>query len=239
MIAPEDWVNEDADLAVEERKVSDSEPFLSLSNGYLNSRYTFCESPQFPEAARRARQKLVTSKMMVTVAKYGGLLNAKEVEGNATFRAGVYKILGSMQFKQSYFMGQPIRIEGVLSFTQNPANDLLCRDASRDLEIPAFIEGGNLGGRATVCETPPFPADAKAAGLKSVEAKVEVIVGEDGKVAEAKFIGGHPAFGKSAVAAALKMRFPKSSITNKLAKVRGTLVFTQTPENDVSCKAAT
>jgi len=143
-----------------------------------------------------------------------------------------------MQFKQSYFMGQPIRVEGVLSFTQNPANELLCRDAARDVEIPAFIEGGDLAGRATVCETPPFPADAKASGLKTIEAKVEVIVGEDGKVLEAKLLGGHPAFGKSAAAAALKMSFPKSSITNKLAKVRGTIVFSQTPENVISCKRA-
>ncbi len=236
VIAPEDWINMDADLAIEERKVSDSEPFLSLSNGFLNSRYTFCESPQFPDAARRARKKLVNSRMLVTVAKYGGLLNAEELEGDASFRAGVYKILGSMQFRQSYFMGRPIRIEGVLSFSQNPANELLCRDASRDVEIPPFIEGGDLSGLATVCDAPPFPSDAKAAGLKTVEAKVEVIVGEDGKVSDAKLIGGHPAFGASAVNAALKMVFPKSGITNKPAKVRGTIVFTQTSGDSVQCK---
>ncbi|HVF47986.1 MAG TPA: hypothetical protein VNA17_10505 [Pyrinomonadaceae bacterium] len=176
--------------------------------------------------------------MLVTVAKYGGLLNAKEIDGDASFRAAVYKILGSMQFRQSYFMGQPIRIEGVLSFSQNPANALICRDASRDVEIPTFIEGGDLSGMATACEAPPFPADARAAGLKTVEARVEVIVGEDGKVSDAKLIGGHPTFGASAVSTALRMAFPRSSVTNKPAKVRGTIVFTQTPETSVQCKRA-
>lgn len=234
-IAPEDWINEQADNAIEERKVSDSEPFLSLSNGFLNSRAYFCESPQFPDAARAAKQKLVKSKVLVTVAKYGGLLDAKALEGDPAFRAAVYKTLGSMSFRQSYFMGKPIRIEGVLYFTQNPANNVLCRESSQELEVPAVIDGGVLNEMATVCEFPEFPADARSAGLKTVEAKVQVIVDEQGKVIHAKPLGGHPAFSEAAVKAAMKATFPKSSIAGKPVKVRGELVFTQNPNNDVRC----
>lgn len=239
-IAPEDWINEQADNAIEERKVSDSEPFLSLSNGYLNSRAYFCESPQFPDAALKSKQKLVRSKVLVTVAKYGGLLDAKTIEGDASFRAAVYKTLGSMSFRQSYFMGKPIRIEGVLNFTQNPANNILCRESSQELEVPAVIDGGVLNEMATTCEVPEFPADARAAGLKTVEAKIQVIVDEQGKVVHAKPLGGggHPAFSEAAVKAAMKATFPKSSIAGKPVKVRGELVFTQNPNNDVRCAAA-
>lgn len=236
-IAPEDWINEQADNAIEERKVSDSEPFLSLSEGFLNSRYTFCESPQFPEAARRAKQKMVTSKALVTIGQYGGILHAKTVEGDPLFRANVYNTLGSMNFRQSYFMGKPVRIEGYVNFTQNPGNTILCREASQNLEIPAAIDGDVLNEYAKTCEFPEFPADAKAAGLKTVEAKIRVIVDEKGNVIDAKPMGGHPAFGAAAVKSAMKATFPRSLITSKPVQVHGILVFNQTVNNDVLCGA--
>jgi hypothetical protein len=234
-IAPEDWINEQADNAIEERKVSDSEPFLSLADGFLNSRYTFCESPQFPEAARKARQKLVKSKVLVTIGQYGGILHAKTVEGDPAFRANVYNTLGSMNFRQSYFMGKPIRIEGYVNFTQNPANTILCREASQDLEIPAAIDGGVLNEHAKTCEFPEFPADAKAAGLKTVEAKIRVVVDEQGKVIDARTMGGHPSFSEAAVKSAMKATFPRSLITSKPVQVHGILVFNQNANNEIRC----
>lgn len=234
--APESWVNENADNAIEERKVSDEEPFLSLSSGYLNSRYTFCESPEFP-TSMKGKKRLVTSKVLVTVGKYGGLLEARAVEGDPQFRAAVYKTLGSMQFRQSFFMGQPVRIEGELFFSQNPANTVLCRESAQDLEIPAIIDGGVLNEFSKGCQAPEFPADAKSANLKSVSAKVEIVVDENGKVTEAKAIEGHASFGALAAQSALKAAFPKSAITNKLVKVRGIMNFTQTPANDARCGA--
>jgi hypothetical protein len=238
-IAPEDWINEQADNAIEERKTSDSEPFLSLSEGYLNSRAYFCESPQFPAAARATKQKLVNSKVLVTVAKYGGLLQARTIEGNPAFRSSVYKTLGSMSFRQSYFMGKPIRIEGVLNFTQNPANTVLCRESAQELEVPAVIDGDVLNEMATSCEFPEFPADARTANLKTVEAKIQVIVDEQGKVIHTKILGGHPTFAEAAVKSAMRATFPKSVIAGKPVKVRGILVFTQNPNNDVRCGKTT
>ena len=236
-IAPEDWINEQADNAIEERKLSDSEPFLMLSEGYLNSRAYFCESPQFPNAARKAKQKLVKSKVVVTVGQYGGLLDATTIEGDPAFRAEVYKSLGSMNFRQSYFMGKPIRIEGTLYFTQNPENTIVCRETSQELEIPAVIDGGVLNEFANVCEVPEFPADAKNSGLKSVEAKIRVTVDEKGNVIEAKPLEGHPSFSQKAAESAMKATFPKSLIAGKPVKVGGILVFTQNPNNDARCGA--
>jgi hypothetical protein len=234
-IAPEDWINEGAQNAIDERQISDSEPFLSLKSGFLNSRYQFCASPQFPNAARKTKQKLVQSKVLVTVAKYGGVLDAKVLEGDPSFRSAVYQTLESMRFRQSYFMGQLVRIEGLLNFTQNPANEIVCNTASQDLEIPSVIDGGELDGLAKSCEVPDFPSEAKSAGLKTVAAKIRVIVGEDGKVIDAKFIDGHPSFGQAAVQSALKTVFPKSMITEKYVKVHGIMNFSQTPDNQTKC----
>ena len=234
-LAAEDWINEDADLAIAERKVSDSEPFLSLPEGFLNSRAYFCESPQFPVAALKAKQKEVRLKTLVTIGQYGGILQASAIEGDANFRAAVYKTLGSMNFRESYFMGKKVRIEGFLNFTQNPKNSILCRETTQEVEVPAAIDGGDLTGLTKTCEMPGFPADAKTAGLKTVEAKVKVIVDEQGKVIKAVPLDGHQAFSEAAVKAALKTTFPRSMIVGKPVKVGGWIVFNQTAADDVRC----
>lgn len=243
-IASEEWINENADYAVEERKVADDEPLLFLSEGFLNSRIRGCSAPVFPVAARKAKLKNVRLKVLVTIAKYGGVLDATVLEGDAIFRHSVYKSLGEgMAFDKSYFMGEPVRIQGVLEFTQHNSdsyNMISCRDAVKEAELPAVIEGGILNDKATDCESPQFPADAKAANLKLVEAKVQVVVDETGKVVSAKPIdGGHPAFSQTAAQAALKATFRKSIIMNKPVKVSGTMIFTQNQNNDVLCKNTT
>ena len=173
----------------------------------------------------------------MTVGTYGGILQASALEGDPNFRAAVYKVLGSMNFRKSYFMGKPVRIEGLLNFTQNPKNTVLCRETTQEVEVPAAIDGGDLTGLAKTCETPGFPADAKQAGLKTVEARVKVIVDEKGNVIKATALDGHKSFAEAAVDSALKTTFPRSMIVEKPVKVGGWLVYTQTPANDVGCRA--
>lgn len=239
-VVSDEWVNENADAAIEERQVADDEPLLFLSEGFLNSRIRGCSAPEFPAAARKARLKKVRLRVSVTLGKYGGVLDAKVVEGDAVFRQAVYKSLGEgMVFDKSYFMGEPVRIQGVLEFTQHDKGSfdmISCRDAVQEAEVPTVIDGGEIINNASTCETPQFPADAKAAGLKSVEARVQVVIDEKGNVASAKLIEGHPAFGQAAVEAAKKATFRRSLIVNKPVKVSGIMTFTQTANNDVSCK---
>jgi hypothetical protein len=145
-----------------------------------------------------------------------------------------------MIFRKTYFMGEPVRIQGVLEFTQHDLdsyNMISCRDAVKEAELPAIIDGGILAENATACEAPQFPADAKAADLKSVEAKVQVIIDEQGKVISAKPIEGHPTFSQAAAQSAMKATFRRSLIVNQPVKVSGVMVFTQTQKNDVLCKS--
>ncbi len=238
-IAPDEWINEQADFAIEERKIADDEPMLSLTEGFLNSRINGCTAPVFPAAARKAKLQSVRLRLSITVAKYGGVLDAKVIDGDAIFRKAVYDSLGSMRFRQSYFMGEPVRIQAIVEFTQHNSdsyNLISCRDAVKEAELPAVIDGDVISDRSLTCESPQFPADAKKARLKSVEARVEVIVDERGKVSYAKLIDGHPAFGEAAVKTAMKATFRKSTIVNTLVKVRGVLEFRQTVDNNVQCQ---
>jgi hypothetical protein len=236
-IAPEDWLNEAADYAIEERKIADDEPLLFLSEGYLNSKIQFCESPLFPDAARRTKIKQVRQKISVTIGKYGGILDAQAMDGDPVFRNAVYRSLESMRFRETYFMGQPVRIQGILEFTQTPANEIVCRVADKAAEIPTVIDGGVLNEYAKSCEVPAFPADVKTANLKSVTAVIQIIVDEKGNVIYASPIESDAKFGEAAKQSALKTTFPISSIIRQPVKVKGIMVFTQTPNNDGSCKS--
>ena len=222
VFAPEDWINEQADMAIEERKVSDSEPFLSLANGFLNSRVYFCETPQFPDSMRRTKSKSANSKVRVTVGQYGGILQATTVEGDPAFRSEVYRTLGSMNFRKSAFMGKPIRIEGMLNFTQDPDNKGLCKDTIKELEVPAVIDGGILNEMATGLEVPQYPADAAG---ETVAARIQVIIDEQGKVINAAMLDGHKSFGEAALAANKNLTFPRSVIAGIPVKVQGILEF--------------
>ena len=58
-------------------------------------------------------------RLSITVAKYGGVLDAQVIEGDAIFRKAVYDSLGSMRFEQTFFMGEPARIQALVEFTQH------------------------------------------------------------------------------------------------------------------------
>lgn len=238
-IAPEEWINENASAAVDERKIADGEPLLFLSEGFLNSRITGCSAPVFPAVARKRNLKEVRLRVFVTIAKYGGVLDAQVLEGDDIFRASVYESLGSMQFRQTYFIGEPVRIQGILEFRQHNKdsyNMISCRDAVSEAELPTIIDGGEINAKTVACETPEFPVDAKTAGLKEVAARVQIVIDEKGNVIYAKTLNGHLAFGVAAEKAALKTTFRKSIIMNNLVKVRGEMVFRQTADNSIVCE---
>jgi TonB family protein len=120
------------------------------------------------------------------------------------------------------FMGKPIRIEGMLNFVQDPANKALCRDTSKELEVPAVIDGGVLNEMAVGLVTPQFPANAAG---NIVEARVQVVIDEQGKVISATILDGDKAFGEAAMMASKNVTFPRSVIAGTPVKVQGILEF--------------
>jgi TonB family protein len=90
------------------------------------------------------------------------------------------------------------------------------------LEVPAVIDGGVLNEMATTLEIPEFPADAAG---EMVEARILVVIDEQGKVDNATVLDGHKSFGEAAVMASKNVTFPRSVIAGTPVKVQGILEF--------------
>ncbi len=89
-----------------------------------------------------------------------------------------------------------------------------------------IITGGIVNGKATYLPKPDYPQEAKdfcAAG----KVEVEVLIGEDGNVIEAKAISGDELLRESAVEAAKKAKFNTNHFR---VKVKGIIVYNFIPE---------
>lgn len=89
---------------------------------------------------------------------------------------------------------------------------------------PRPISGGVLNGKAVSLPAPNYPPSARsqrAAGTVTVE----VLLDEEGKVVEARAVGGHPALRQSAVEAARRARFSPTILSGQPVKVTGVITY--------------
>jgi TonB family protein len=90
--------------------------------------------------------------------------------------------------------------------------------------VPGGVSKSVTGGEALVKVQPVYPAIAKQVNA-SGEVRVEVIIGEDGRVIEAKAIYGHPVLRSAAEDTARKWVFKPTLVDGKPVKQPGVLVF--------------
>jgi len=88
----------------------------------------------------------------------------------------------------------------------------------------AGFTGGILNSKATSKPMPPYPPEAKAAGVQGTVV-VRVTVDEAGKVAEAEAISGPPPLREAAVAAARRALFAPTLLSGKPVRVTGVLTY--------------
>lgn len=88
----------------------------------------------------------------------------------------------------------------------------------------APISAGVLNGKAIEKPEPAYPAIAKAARASGT-VTVQVTVDEQGRVVEARAVGGHPLLQQSAVVAARQARFTPTLLSGKPVKVTGVLTY--------------
>jgi TonB family protein len=86
------------------------------------------------------------------------------------------------------------------------------------------IKGGVLNGKAVKRATPDYPAIARAAGAQG-NVDVEVTVDEQGNVASARAVSGHPLLQQSAVEAARQWVFSPTLLKGQPVKVAGIITF--------------
>jgi TonB family protein len=86
------------------------------------------------------------------------------------------------------------------------------------------IEGGVLNGKATSLPAPQYPAIAREAHA-SGSVQIRIVIDENGNVAEAMPISGHPLLRAAAQAAAKEAKFTTTRLNGEPVVVTGVLVY--------------
>jgi TonB family protein len=86
------------------------------------------------------------------------------------------------------------------------------------------IEGGVLNGKAVSLPAPPYPAIAREAHASGT-VQVRIVIDENGNVAEAMPISGHPLLRAAAQAAAKEAKFTTTRLNGEPVVVTGVLVY--------------
>jgi TonB family protein len=86
------------------------------------------------------------------------------------------------------------------------------------------VSGGVLNGKAVSKPAPPYPQLAKASRAQGV-VTVQVLVNEEGNVASATAVSGHPLLQQAAVQAARQAKFAPTLLSGKPVKVSGVLTY--------------
>src|SRR5262245_44140119 len=90
--------------------------------------------------------------------------------------------------------------------------------------VPGGVSKGVIAGEAITIVQPVYPAIAKQINA-SGEVRVEVIIGENGRVISVKAVSGHPVLRSAAEDAARKWVFKPAEAGGKPVQVQGTLSF--------------
>ena len=86
------------------------------------------------------------------------------------------------------------------------------------------INGGQVNGKAKMLAKPAYPAEARVANVQGT-ATVQVLIDENGKVAAAQTLDGHPLLHFAVRDAACRSNFVPTQLDEKPVKVSGTLVY--------------
>ena len=95
-------------------------------------------------------------------------------------------------------------------------------------QTPKIITGGVLNGKATNLPIPEYPAAAKAVKASGT-VNVQITIDENGSVAEASAVSGHPLLRQAAENAARQATFSPTQLSGQAVKVTGIIVYNFTP----------
>lgn len=96
--------------------------------------------------------------------------------------------------------------------------------AAQTSEPMKTVSGGVLNGKAKSLAKPTYPAAARAVSAEGSVA-VQVLVDEEGNVASASAVSGHPLLRQAAQQAALESKFAPTMLSGQPVKVSGVIVY--------------
>lgn len=172
--------------------------------------------PRYTEEAKRNR---VNGRVMLTAvfSSSGEVTNIQVVEGqpdglteSAVEAARQIKFTPAMKDGRS--VSQQVRLEyNFGNYQNNPPSQ-------------ARISAGVLNGRAIQKPVPPYPQEAKDAGVSGM-VTVRIVVDEAGKVVEAKAVSGHSLLHQASVDAAHQAQFEPTTLQGQPVKISGVLTY--------------
>lgn len=86
------------------------------------------------------------------------------------------------------------------------------------------ISGGVLNGKATTLAKPAYPAAARAVNAEGA-VTVQILIDEQGNIASAAAVSGHPLLRQAAEQAALQSKFAPTMLSGQPVKVSGVVVY--------------
>lgn len=121
---------------------------------------------------------------------------------------------------RSCFSLAALCIAGLL-FTVSASGQASGTDAK---PTPRQISGGVLNGKAMYLPKPNYPPAAKAVGAAGA-VSVQVLIDEEGYIASATAVSGHPLLREAAIEAAHSARFSPTTLNGQPVKVSGVIVY--------------
>jgi len=94
--------------------------------------------------------------------------------------------------------------------------------------VPKTVNGGVLNGKAVSLPKPPYPAAARAVGASGA-VTVQVLIDENGNVASASAVSGHPLLRAASVQAAQAAKFSPTTLSGNPVKVAGVITYNFVP----------
>ncbi|MBX3244096.1 MAG: TonB family protein [Acidobacteria bacterium] len=118
----------------------------------------------------------------------------------------------------------PIKVKGVIIYNFFEPSAETASNYHGTVSSGKNMGGGVLNGKATSLPKPAYPAAARAVCAEGT-VSVQVVLDEEGNVASASAVSGHPLLRSAAVDAARGARFSPTTLNGEPVKVSGVIVY--------------
>lgn len=206
-----------------------------INGGVLNGKATSLPKPEYPESAKSAGLEGIV-RVAVEIDEAGNVVSAvasdepqksknalgDEVEipaADPILRDAAERAAWNARFSPTLINGGPIRVKGVIVYNFR----------AKDVPISDIPSGsGVLNGKAISLPKPAYPPAARAVRAGGT-VSVQLTIDEDGNVATAEAIAGHPLLRNAAVTAARGAKFSPTTESGKPVRVTGVVVYNFVP----------
>lgn len=211
----------------------------SINAGVVNGKAISLPKPEYPTELRDAGIE-GTVVVNVVIGEDGSVLSAeaelndqrvrKDADGNVLEPAVIDPQLRGFaetaargaKFTPTVLDNMPVSVKGKIVYNFSAKATIQNGNAART------VNGGTLNGKATSLPLPAYPPAAKAVNAGGA-VSVQIVVDEEGNIASATAVSGHPLLRSAAESAALQARFSPTTLSGVPVRVTGVLTYVFTP----------